>query len=388
MRPQFQFAFRAAVSFAKARSVLIAVLFAAFLIGPAIAQADDAPSGAVGRVTGKDISVEGGVSTGGQATVAPSIYVSNGSVVTVHSGKARMTLLAGGKLEICGPAKFTVLRSGESITVALNFGHVRAELPAKTALRIFTPTIVGTPIDISGGARDVTVGLNLDDSLCVLATSGAIQLEHQFTGEKIIVPEAGEFFLNAGKLLPVAGSPGSCQCLADEQEAPPAQPGIEFAVAPSPTVSDPAPEVAVPPIETEPPAESQPRIEYSVLERANQAHPVVASARVEAPVAPPASILTESAVMPALAFMAGTPLPRPGLSQEMLVLVREARVSPQWEFSGRVEPPEFAAAMQHALGQEPMAQNAAPRPPTQPPIAGQKKRGGFWAALKRAFGGS
>ena len=92
--------------------------------------------------------------------------------------------------------------------------------------------------------------------------------------------------------------------------------------------------------------------------------------------------------MPALAFMAGTPLPRPGLSQEMLVLVREARVSPQWEFSGRVEPPEFAAAMQHALGQEPMAQNAAPRPPTQPPIAGQKKRGGFWAALKRAFGGS
>jgi len=383
MRPHSHFAFRAAVPAAAARSALIGALLSAILLGSAIARADDAPSGAVGRVTGKDISVEGGVGESGQPTVAPSIYVSNGNVVTVHSGKARMTLFAGGKLEICGPAKFTVLRTGESITIALNFGHVRAELPAKTSLRIFTPTIVGTPIDISGGTRDITVGLNLDDSLCVLATSGAIQLEHQFSGEKIIVPETGEFFLNAGKLMPVAGTPGSCQCLADEQqEVPPStQPGIEFATAVSETLA----KIAAP---AEPLSEAAPAIEYSVLERGNQAHPMVASAKVELPVAPPVPVASASIAMPALEFMAGTPLPRPGPPEELLVLVREARVSPEWEFSGRVEPPEFAAAMQQALGEKPMAPKPEVREPTQPPVQGQKKKGGFWAALKRAFGGA
>ncbi len=377
MRPHFQFALRAAVSVAAARTALIAVL----LTGPAIAiaRADVAPSGAVGRVEGKDISVEDGAGESGPATMAPSIYVSNGSVVTVHSGKARMTLLAGGKLEICGPAKFTVLRSGESITVALNFGHVRAELPAKTPLRIFTPTVVGTPIDISGGARDVTVGLNLDDSLCVLATSGAIQLEHQFSGEKIIVPEAGEFFLNVGKLLPVTGTPGSCQCLADEQqEAPPsAQPGIDFATTVPPTAAAPREQLA----------EAEPGVEYRELERGNQAHPMVALAKVEPPVTPPATIPSENVMMPTLEFNAGAPLRRPGPSQEMLVLIREARVSPEWEFSGRVEPPEFAAAVQHALGEKPVTPTVK-HVPAQPPVQGQKKKGGFWAAIKRAFGGA
>jgi len=374
MRPHSHFAFCAAVPAAAARSALIAALFSAIFLGSAIARADDAPSGAVGRVTGKDISVEGGVGESGHATMAPSIYVSSGNVVTVHSGKARMTLFAGGKLEICGPAKFTVLRTGESITIALSFGHVRAELPAKTSLRIFTPTIVGTPIDISGGTRDVTVGLNLDDSLCVLATSGAIQLEHQFSGEKIIVPETGEFFLNAGKLLPVAGTPGSCQCLADEQREvpPPTQPGIEFATAAS----------------AEQPSEAAPAIEYSVLERGNQAHPLVASAKVEVPSAPPVPVASGSIVMSALEFMAGMPLPRPGPPEELLVLVREARVSPEWEFSGRVEPPDFGAAMQHALGENPMAPEPEVRDQSQLPAHGQKKKGGFWAALKRAFGGA
>jgi hypothetical protein len=383
MRPYFHFAFRAAVPAAAARTALIAALFSAILLGSAIARADDAPSGAVGRVTGKDISVGGGVGESGQATVAPSIYVSNGNVVTVHSGKARMTLFAGGKLEICGPAKFTVLRSGESITIALNFGHVRADLPAKTSLRIFTPTIVGTPIDISGGSRDVTVGLNLDDSLCVLATSGAIQLEHQFSGEKIIVPETGEFFLSAGKLLPVAGTPGSCQCLADEQqEVPtPTQPGIEFATA----VSETPARNAAP---AEQPSEGAPAIEYSVLERGNQAHPLVASAKIAVPAAPPVPAGSGSIMMPALEFMAGTPLPRPGPPEELLVLVREARVSSEWKFSGRVKPPDFAAAMQHALGEKPVTPQTNVREPSQPPAQGQKKKGGFWAALKRAFGGA
>ena len=96
----------------------------------------------------------------------------------------------------------------QAITLALNFGRMRVQLPAAAQLRIFTPTIVATPIDIGGAPRDFTVGLDLNDSLCVVAASGALRLEHQFTGEGLIVPQAGEFFLAAGKLLPVAGVAG------------------------------------------------------------------------------------------------------------------------------------------------------------------------------------
>src|SRR5580700_8586092 len=181
---------------------------------PLRAQQAQAPPGTIGVVEGNDVSVEGAaVAANGTATSAPSMFVGNGSVVTVHSGQARMSLLEGGALDICGPAKFTLLQSGPAITLALNFGRIHVRLPAPAQLRIFTPTIVATPIDIGGAPRDFTVGLDLQDSLCVVATSGALRLEQQFTGEGLIVPQAGEFFLSGGKLIPVAGVTGSCQCL-------------------------------------------------------------------------------------------------------------------------------------------------------------------------------
>lgn len=92
--------------------------------------------------------------------------------------------------------------------------------------------------------------------------------------------------------------------------------------------------------------------------------------------------------MPALEFTAGAPLPKPGTPEELLVLVREARVSPSWRFTGHVESPEFATAMQHALGEKPRASEAEAPQPAQPPAESQKKKGGFWAALKRAFRGA
>ncbi len=195
------------------------LLVAALCLCAASSWAETQPPGAVARVEGKDISVENAMSAGSgvsQSQSAPGAFVSNGSIVTVHSGHARMTLFAGGHVEICGPAKFTLLQTSDAITLAINFGRVQVQLPAASSLRVFTPTIIATPLGISGGERDVAVGLSLDDSLCVRATTGAIQLEHQFSGEKLIVPQAGEFFLNAGQLLPVAGTPGSCECDASD----------------------------------------------------------------------------------------------------------------------------------------------------------------------------
>lgn len=380
MRARFQFARGRTTPSGPARGVLVGLSLAALLIFPAVLRAEDA----VGRIEGKDVSVEGGA--GGTVTLAPSA-VSNGNVITVHSGKARMTLFNGGKVEICGPAQFTLLLSGQAITLALNFGRVRAELPATTTLRIFTPMIVGTPIDINGRSRDVTVGLSLDDSLCVLATSGAIQLEHQFTGEKLIVPQAGEFFLHSGQLLPTAGTPG-CQCLADEPGASPSPATPEFATVP-PSLAVPRTASAAGSTEQAPRSEpeSAPGIEYSVLEHANQGHPLVASEKIEAPAAPPSYLRSETVAVPALVFTAGSPLPPPGPSEETILLIREARVSPEWQFSGRVEPPEFATAVQRALGEKPVTTNLAPPVPAEPPAQQKRKKAGFWAALKRAFGG-
>jgi hypothetical protein len=369
MRARFQFARWRATLSCRAPALLLAV----FLLCPVLLGAEDAPGAAVGRIEGRDVSVEAktGVATSGSSTV------SNGNVITVHSGKARMTLFSGGEVEICGPAKFTLLLSGTSITLALNFGSVRAELPTTTQLRIFTPTIVGTPIDISGGSRDVTVGLSLDDSLCVLASSGAIQLEQQFTGEKIVVPQSGEFFINPGQLLPTAATPGRCQCRADE---PPVT--SEFAtVAPSSRSTGSAAASAARATET------APAIAYSVLDHANQGHPVVASERIEETAAPPSAVASDTVVVPALVFTAGSPLPPPGPSEETILLVRQAQLSQQWEFSGRVEPPEFATAMEHALGETPVAATAAPAAPEQPSTQPKKKKGGFWAALKHVFVG-
>jgi hypothetical protein len=296
-------------------------------------------------------------------------------------------LFAGGEVGVCGPAKFTVLLSGDAVTLALNFGRLRVELPAKTALRIFTPTIIGTPIDISGGARDVTVGLSLDDSLCVSATSGAIQLEHQFTGEKVIVPQAGEFFLNAGRLMPVAGTPGSCQCTSELNPAAPAPRDApdyaeilplpsapQAALAPAPIAAEPAPE-----------PETRPSIEVSVLAQANEAHPVIRQVKDSQPAAPPAPVPVYTAVLPPLVFLAGSPVRPPDPTTDMVLLIREARVAPEWEFTGRVEAPGFAQAMQHALGEK--AATAQPLAENQPAAKPAKKKGGFWASLKRAFGG-
>jgi hypothetical protein len=392
------------------RRVLLAAalcLSAALWAGSSRAQTTP---GAVGRVEGKDVSVENTVSAGSSVGgPAAGALVSSGSIVTVHSGHARLTLFAGGQVEICGPAKFTMLQTNGAITLALNFGRVRVQLPLDSALRVFTPTIIATPLDISGGARDVAVGLNLDDSLCVRATSGAIQLEHQFSGEKLIVPQTGEFFLNAGQLLPVAGTPGGCDCDASDVTpipAPPASQPLQYAVAitrpepsgqPIPTPL-PAPDIAAPAaappdsLSVIPPPVLQkpgPDFDLQLLASASESHPVdppknAASAQPPTEPAPPPFMASATTAVAPLVYIAPDLRPPPDPGPDVILLIRQAQVAPDWEFSGHVNAPDFALALQHALGQG----AAPPSASTQPPQAQTgKKKGGFWASLKRAFGG-
>jgi len=357
------------------------ILVATIVAVPSLSRAQNPPPGAIGRVEGNDISVEGGSASGNNsATSAPSILVSNGSIVTVHSGQARLTLATGGEVDICGPAKMTLLQSGTSLTLAVNFGHVRVQLPASADFRIFTPTIVATPIDIGGAPRDITVGLELDDSLCVLATSGAIQLEHQFTGDKLIVPQLGEFFLSDGKLVPVAAPSGGCQCA-----AMPAQPQPRVLTSPAPTIPEtgltaPLETTQAPPQSTPRSGvpETEPSVEFSIPAHSNEDHPVASPSKSTATPQAPPSVPVQSVVAPLLTFSANSPAPPPDPTPDMILLVREARVDPEYEFSGHVDPPIFAQALQHALGE-------GNSPAEQPGPAPAKKRRGLWSRLKSIF---
>lgn len=360
---------------------------------------------AVGRVEGNDISVEGGAGaatlgnglpTASNAGGLPgSFVVSNGSVVTVHVGQARMALAAGGQVDICGPAKFTVLESGGAITLALNFGRMHVQIPASTSLRIYTPTIVATPLDIGGAVRDISIGLDLNDSLCVVSTGGAVRLEQQFSGEGLIVPQAGEFFLEGGNLVPVVGAPGSCECVAQLARAAPPPPLRIEPSRPEPAQKNPIVPIAPPPVAQAQPeiaplnvAVAEPvapryRVEIGELARANEMHPVPpAPKQVEAPV-PDVSDEYIVVLPPLTVSVTPSPLRREEPAADTAMLVRVARVEPEWEFSGHVAAPEFAADMRRALGQTPVGPQPQPAQVNQP----AKKKRGFWSSLKTIFGG-
>jgi hypothetical protein len=354
------------------RKALLAYAFVLVaLLNSAELRAQQAPAGAIGRVEGADVSVEGGTT---QVTASGG-YVFNGNSVTVHDGKARLALSVGGEVDICGPAKFTMLESGGAITLALNFGRVHLMLLRGTTMRIYTTTIIATPIDISGEQRDITAGLDMHDSLCVKATSGAIRLEQQFTGEGIIVPQAGEFFLNSGNLVPIAGAPGSCDCtLLHARSMPP--PEIPVMGVSSSARLQPPPEPAAPSTATpQPDAETYPNVQLRTLANSYDVHPVAPPARESPqPSVPPESTPEYKIIMPPLGFSASSPSPPADPSLDAALLVRTVHVEPEYEFSGHVEAPRIEQA--NALT------------PGQISNTGENKKPGFWAKLKRLFGGA
>jgi hypothetical protein len=358
------------------RGALLAAALVVLMACPSL-HAQQMPSGAIGHVEGNDISVESGTASGAaSANPTPGGYVFNGSVVTVHDGKARLMLAVGGEVDVCGPAKLTLLESGGAITLALDFGRIHLQLLRGTSLRIFTPTIIATPLDIGGEARDITAGLDMNDSLCVLATSGAIRLEQQFTGEGIIVPQAGEFFLNSGKLVPIAGAPGSCACAAmHAQSAPPPQ--IPVLGVSSSARLEPAPQPATPAQKTPEPV-PEPDVQLRVLAQAEEIHPIAPPAKDAVPPPPPDAMPQYKIIMPPLGFSASSPTPPADPPMDAVLLVRTVHVEPEYEFTGHVEAPRM----------ESLDQGNAERQSAKNSNSSGSKKEGFWARLKRVFGGS
>ena len=146
--------------------------------------------------------------------------------------------------------------------------------------------------------------------------------------------------------------------------------------------SSPATVQAVQPNPASKPAAEQapePLVTLGVLAGANQAHPVAPQENHESPDAPAISIPEYKIIMPALTFSANSPEPPPDPTPDLIMLVRVARAEPQWNFTGHVDAPQL----------EQVAQHNTPPADAQPATLNrmEKKKGGFWARLKRAFVG-
>lgn len=333
----------------------------------------------VGNIQGDSVSIASSSSAisvpqDGAATAS----ITNGGVVTLGPGQARLMLTLGGEIDICGPAKFALLQSGEAITVALEFGTLRLQLPASTTLRVFTPTIIATPVDINGAPDDVTLMLGQDDSLCVRASSGALLLESQFTNEKIVVPQAGQFWFEQGRLVPVVRNDISCECLLPEARfvpsPSPATPAIDNAARAQIAAAASSRGPAKP--ESERQSENS-GVEYSILAHSNDSHPVAGQSKAS-PAQPPELMPFYRVDMPPLAFSASSPVPPPASAEQMILLIRTTEINPDFEFTGHVDPPPVD---RNAKGQS--AKNARP---SQPKRTNEKR--GFWGRLKRFLVGS
>lgn len=278
------------------------------LAAPLPVQGDNPPLGdSVGAIEGDSISIEGPMSVevvhGQVRTVLRS-----GSDVRVKAGQARIKLVEGGEILICGPAHFSVLKSGGALTLALESGIVHVHLENDLALTVYTPQILARPISIGSGPEDVLVGLDSVGAMCIRANKGAVRLEQQLTGQSVIVPQTGDVLLSNGQIESLRTAAGSCTCEAG-MAAIPEQVTTEISRLATPEEVKKAAEERK--ADPSPPADAAPPVE--------KPEPVY------------------QVFMPPLRYDANAKVQPDNYDPNLIVLVRRVRVKPTLIFQGKVE---------------------------------------------------
>ncbi|HEV2615204.1 MAG TPA: hypothetical protein VGU63_01195 [Candidatus Acidoferrales bacterium] len=344
----------------------------------------------LGEIAGDDISVLG-PSHIVQGNSSRAITFGGGSVIIVHAGKARVEFVGGGELEICGPAKFSVLASGEALTVALSFGRVHVKFDASRPIMIYTPLIVATPMAIGDQPRDATVGLMNTGAMCVLAWRGAVQVQQQLSGETLVVPQPSEILLQGTSLEAARSTSGNCQCDFEESSAQASAPPNEgvtkgqTAQKSSPSLSEPLPQ-NVHKVSRPADANSAASQVSTPARRAiAKTDPATEDATSRAAMSslPPAKEPVTKIDLPPIGYDASsaTESSEP-LSVAVLMLAKEERVEPQWIFHGAVvqPPPGKKSASTAAQKQQTAALKQESRKRTT------KKS--FWTKLRDFFRGA
>jgi hypothetical protein len=330
--------------------VMLAAVFAAYAARPD----DPAPGDSVGAIEGETIAVSGPMSV--EAVDGQVITVlRSGSDVRVKSGTARIKLVEGGQITICGPAHLSVLKSGSSLTIALDNGTIHAHIEREPALTMYTPQIQAQPVAIGGGLQDTVVGFDATGAMCIRANRGALRLEQQLTGQNILVPQGGDVFLANGQIDSLrTGSGGHCECELQLAEA-----------APPPEVS-----------------------QMATAEEVRKSHDVNADVKPKVPTmeamqaAPPKEEPIYQVFVPPLIFDAKAKV-QPEVDPSMIVLIRRVRVRPTLIFQGRVEG-DLVAVKTPVLGPPrgnpqpapvaPITKPAAPTPAPNGDSLGQRFR--------------
>jgi hypothetical protein len=294
----------------------------------AFARNDEPLADTIGLIDGEAVAVSGPMSVQTVRGLAKTVLRS-GSDVRIKYGAARIDLLEGGQITICGPAHFSLLKSGSSLTIALDTGILHAHIEREPALTIYTAQIQARPIAIGDGPQDVLVGFETPAAMCIRATRGAVRLEQQLTGQSVVIPQTGDVVLLNGQLDGLRTSAGHCSC--------------ELVVAK---------------------ALASPEPETGQLASAQETPEKTVEAKSDPPaLAPEKPAVKEEPVyqvfMPPLVYDAKAKV-QPEVDPRMIALVRRVRVRPALVFQGRVEGEAVAAA------------GPPPAPPPPPSAASPK----------------
>jgi hypothetical protein len=274
-----------------------------FLARPA--HGDNPAADAIGAIEGEAISVEGPMSVDvvhGQVRT----ILRSGSDVHVKAGQARVDLVEGGYILICGPAHFSVLKKGGAITLALDSGTIHAQIGSEVSLDVYTAQIQAHPISIGNGIEDLLVGVAGSGAMCIRANRGAIRVEQQLTGQSVIVPQSGDITLTNGQIDSLRTTTGQCSCEMQTNLQP---------MTPATEISQPA---------------SPDEIKRRALEPKKSVQPtsVAQTAQPEEPV--------YQIFMPPLQYDAKAKV-QADYDPNLVILVRRVRVRPTLIYQGRVE---------------------------------------------------
>ncbi|MBZ5526472.1 MAG: hypothetical protein LAN71_01020 [Acidobacteriia bacterium] len=265
---------------------------AALAVGAA--RADQTAGEAVGTITGESIVVSGPMTVETARGRARTI-LHNGSDVRVKAGTARIDLVEGGQVAVCGPAHFSVLKSAGTLMLAMETGTIRIHAGARPAITVYTPQVEARPVSIGGGEMDALIGMDAGGTVYARAAAGAIRMEQQLTGQSVVVPQGGDVQLTNGQMDML--HTGDARFVCEIQAA--------------------GPEAA----------------EVSLIASAEEvrARKNVSARENAAPGEPEYEVF-----MPPLVFNAGAAV-QPEPDARMIVLVRRVRVRPTLIYQGRVE---------------------------------------------------
>jgi hypothetical protein len=314
---------------------LLAALLALFFPVLASAAPDDSHVGdLIGSIEGDAIAVTGPMSVEGNRGQIKTL-IRSGADIRVKSGTARIDLVEGGQITICGPAHLSILKSGGALTVALDSGTIHTYIEHSPTLTIYTAQIKAQPVPIGDAPQDTTAGIDASGVMCIHAARGAVRIEHQLTSQNVIVPQGGDIQLVNGQVDLLRPASSRCSC------------DLQFSQLAAP----PAPEVS--------------RVATSEELRRDRdlrdARPNLPSSnRTEMPQMTEEPIY--QVIVPPLRYDAKAPV-QPDIDPKMIVLIRRVRVRPTLIFQGRVEGELVAAAA---------PARPAPAPPASPQPAAKK----------------